>query len=187
MKHPLEFLPLHLRKPFFFVFLGLTMLIFGVFGALDQPLRTSAAPYGIVSFELAGSPERAFQIMVSWEGGCEDCPPIRKFQPYLYAAFGLGLDYLFMPAYALALSLGLLLAGAGRAIWYSRWTAVMGWGAFAAALLDALENYALWQVLTGDFSPAMTQMAAVCAVLKFSLLAVGIATGIAAGFLPRKS
>jgi uncharacterized protein YhhL (DUF1145 family) len=178
MRHPLEFLPLNLRKPFFFVFLGLTILVFGVFGVLDQSLRTDAAPFGIVSFELAGSPQRAFQILVSWEGVCADCPAIQNFQPYLYAAFGLGLDYLFMPAYALALSLGLLMAGAGRADWHSRWTAVMGWGAFAAALFDALENYALWKILTGSVAAPFPQIAGICAVIKFALLFFGVAVAL---------
>ena len=65
MQHPLEFTPKHLRKPLFYTFFTLTIMIFGVFSVLDQPLRTDAAPSGIVSLELAGTPKKAFQIMVS--------------------------------------------------------------------------------------------------------------------------
>ena len=60
MKHPLEFIPLNLRKPLFYVFFAMTIAIFGIFNILDQPLRTDVAPNGIVSLELAGTPEKVF-------------------------------------------------------------------------------------------------------------------------------
>src|SRR5512137_1524328 len=100
MHHPLEFVPQNLRKPMFYVFLALTVLIFGIFRFLDAPLRTSTAPNGIVSFELAGGVEDARSMIASWDANAR-----------LFAAFGLGFDYLFMPVYAFALSFGLLLAG----------------------------------------------------------------------------
>jgi hypothetical protein len=186
MRHPLEFLPLQLRKPLFYFFLIFTLIIYGVFSVLDQPLRTSAAPHGIVSFELAGSPDTAFQIMVSWEDVCDECPAAEKFKPYLYAAFGLGLDYLFMPVYALALSLGLLLAGNGKKSWYRTLTIWMGWGAFAAALFDAVENYALWKILTGNFAAPFPQVALFCAIVKFALLAAGILTALGGAMVGRQ-
>ena len=43
MRHPLDFLPTNLRRPLFFLFLGLTVAGFAVFQLLDQPLRTPAA------------------------------------------------------------------------------------------------------------------------------------------------
>ena len=39
MKHPLEFIPLNLRKPLFYVFFAMTIAIFGIFNILDQPLQ----------------------------------------------------------------------------------------------------------------------------------------------------
>ena len=56
MNHPLEFLPAHRRKPVFFALLALTAVLFGIFRVLDAPLRSDAAPNGIISFELAGTP-----------------------------------------------------------------------------------------------------------------------------------
>jgi hypothetical protein len=94
----------------------------------------------------------------------------------LYAAFGLGLDYLFMPTYALALSLGILLTLNGRTGWYYHLAAWLGWGTFVAVLFDAVENYALWKELTlGVFSPYV-QIAALCATIKFILLIAGLLT-----------
>ena len=92
MNHPLDFIPANKRKPAFFAFLTLTLILFAVFRVLDSPLRTAAAPNGIVSYELAGNIKPAAEILGSWDARAQ-----------LFAAFGLGLDYLFMPAYALTL------------------------------------------------------------------------------------
>jgi len=169
MRHPLEFLPMNLRKPLFYFFLLLTLVIFRVFSVLDQPLRTSAAPNGIVSFELARTLDEAQSILTSWDENAR-----------LFAAFGLGFDYLFMLVYAAALSLGLLLAGANKTGWYSSLTNWLGWGAFIAAFFDAVENYALWQILTGNISPSLPQLASICASLKFVLLIIGLAAALSA-------
>jgi len=99
-----------------------------------------------------------------------------------YAAFGLGLDYLFMPAYALALSTGILLMVKGRKGWYPQLAAWMGWGVFAAAVFDAVENYALWQELTGPVISPYPEVAALCASMKFALLIAGLVTGVAGRF-----
>ncbi len=150
------------------------MLIFGAFRVLDVPLQTDAAPNGIVSFELAWTPEVAQGILDSWDDGAR-----------LFAAFGLGLDYLFMPAYALSLSLGILLLKNGRTGWYSRLAVWMGWGAIAAALFDAVENYALGVALTGSIVSPYPEVAALCASGKFSLLLAGILTVIAGWFVKK--
>ena len=63
MTHPLDFLPLNLRKPLFFTLLALTVILFAVLGIVDKPLQTPAAPCGIVSFELAASP-RVSKVMI---------------------------------------------------------------------------------------------------------------------------
>lgn len=168
MKHPLEFVPQTLRKPLFYFFFVFTIVIFGVFRPLDVPLQTSAAPNGIVSFELARTLDSSQTMIQSWDSNAR-----------LAAAFGLGFDYLFMPVYALALSLDLLLAGYGKANWYRSLTTWLGWGAFAAALFDMVENFALWSALTGSLDPIFPQTAAFCAAIKFILLITGIVTALA--------
>ncbi len=174
MHHPLEFIPHQLRKPLFYTFFTLTVLIFGVFSQSEQYLRTSAAPSGIVSFELARDLGTSQAIVDSWDANAR-----------LVAAFGLGFDYLFMPTYALALSLGLLLAMNGKMGGYYYFAAWMGWGAFAAALFDAVENYALWNVLVNDAFSPYPQIAALCATAKFILLIVGLVTALAGRFIRR--
>lgn len=164
MRHPLEFIPAHLRKPFFYFFFALTLIIFGVFRQLDLPLQNASAPSGTVSFELAGNVNSSQHIVDSWTADAR-----------LFAAFGLGFDYLFMPVYALALSLGLLLASDANPR-LNLFFAFMGWGAFAAAVFDSVENYALWHILTGGAASPYPQISAICATIKFALLILGLVT-----------
>ena len=168
MKHPLDFIPQTLRKPLFYFFFACTLVIFGIFRPLDVPLQTSAAPNGIISFELARTLDSSQAMIRSWDENAR-----------LVAAFGLGFDYLFMPVYAVALSLGLLLSGNEKPNLYHSLTVWLGWGAFAAALFDMVENYALWRVLTGSVDPMFPQIAAFCATIKFILLIVGLLTALA--------
>lgn len=176
MQHPLEFVSDNYRKRLFFFFLFLTILLFAIFRVLDQPLRTSAAPNGIVSFELARTPESAEYILDSWSRDGK-----------LNAAFGLGIDYLFMPLYSFALAFSTLLAAGRHSGWLKSLGAVSGWGAFVAALFDAVENFALYQTLLGAVQSSYPAIAAFCATIKFGFLIFGLLYAFAAWLLPRKS
>ena len=193
MKHPLEFVPDEFRKRLFFTFLFLTVSLFAVFRVLDQPLQTPAAPNGIVSFELAGSPLRAREITDEWKrsslllsavAGQTD-PDIVNI-PYAFAAFGLGIDYLFMPAYVLALALGALLAAEKHSGWFKSLGAVAGYGALVAAVFDAVENYALFQILLNRIYSPYPEIAYYCASMKFGLLIFGLLYSITGWLLPKK-
>lgn len=174
MRHPLDFISSDKRKPIFLSLLFLTLILFAVFRVLDAPLRTPAAPSGIVSYELAGTPAAAQSILDSWDERAR-----------LFAAFGLGLDYLFMPAYALALSLGILLAAGRHAGWFTRLGAWMGWGALLAALLDAVENFALFKLLLNNIFSPWPAIAYWCATVKFTFLLLGLTYAIIGWLWPR--
>ena len=181
MNHPLNFLPSNLYKPLFVTFLALTLVLFAVLDFVGKPLKTFAAPHGIISFEFAGSPECAQLIVSSWQesrSGFPDDVIVLDAKPKLYAAFSLGLDYLFMPTYALALALGISLAARKHSDRFSSFGWVAGWGAVVAALFDAVENYALFRVLLGEFASPYPEIAAVCAAIKFALIILG---GVYAG------
>ena len=175
MNHPLVNIPSNSRKPLFLLFLALTLIIFAIFRVLDAPLRTPAAPSGIVTFELAGKLQKATEIINSWDARAQ-----------LFAAFGLGLDYLFMPCYALALSLGILLAAGRHTGAFAQVGAWLGWGALAAALFDAVENYSLWQLMTGNLQKIWPNLAAICATLKFGLLLLGLAYALTGWLWPKR-
>lgn len=175
LNHPLDLIQNERRKPLFLSLLFLTLVLFAAFRVLDTPLRTAAAPNGIVSYELAGGIKPAAEMLASWDARAQ-----------LFAAFGLGLDYLFMPAYALTLALGILLAAGRHPGWFARLGAWLGWGALAAALFDAVENYSLWQFLLGDFQSLWPRLAALCATVKFSLLLLGLMYALIGWLWPKQ-
>ena len=192
MKHPLENIPSEYRSRLFFTFLFLTLSLFAVFRVLDQPLRTPAAPNGIVSFELAGSPLQAQAITDEWKRSslllsavAGQANPDIVNVPYAFAAFGLGIDYLFMPVYAFALAFGTLLAANRHAGWLKSLGAVAGYGAFVAAVFDAVENYALFQILLNRIVSPYPEIAFYCASLKFGLLIFGLLYALIGWLLPK--
>lgn len=163
MSHPLDFIPASARKKTFFALLALTLGLVGVFRLLDAPLRNPVSPSGIVSFELAGTMERADAIIQSWDARAQ-----------LFAAFGLGFDYLFLIVYGITISLGVLMAGEKHGRKFVKVGNYLGWGVLFAALLDALENLALWRLLSGWAQPHCPLVAAISAKIKFSLLLLGL-------------
>lgn len=130
---------------------------------LDQPLRTAAAPHGIVSFELAGTPAMVQAILASW--GSDG----RR-----QALLSLRLDYLFLIAYALVLwMLCRMVASAwpDRYRRLSRTGSIVGNAQWAAALLDVIENSMLQIILAGSLAALPPLVARWCALVKFTLIA----------------
>lgn len=175
MKHPLAWIPGSNRRAAFLPLLAGAFILFALFQPLGAPLVNSAAPAGIVSFELAGTAENAARMVNSWDANAR-----------LYAAFGLGFDYLFMPVYALALALGTLLAAGRHPGGFARLAAWTGWGALLAAGLDAVENIGLWNSLLGNMHSAWPAVSFWCAGFKFGLLFLGILVGLVGWLWPKK-
>jgi hypothetical protein len=175
MRHPLDFIPNKNRKLLFWALLVWTLILFAIFQPLGAPLTTSAAPSGIVSFELARTPANAQAMISSWDARAQ-----------LYAAFGLGFDFLFMPSYAFAIALGCLLAAGRHPGWYAKLGAWLGWGAFAAPLFDAVENIGLWNSLLGHVNSAWPVVSFWCATFKFALILLGIFYGLIGWLWPKK-
>lgn len=172
--HPLHFLPTSLRKPVFWFSLGLTAACVAVFQVfLDPPLKTPVSS-GIVSFELARTPETATSMVDSWNSRAR-----------IFAAFGLGFDFLFMPLYATALSAGLLLAAARLKGAWRALANLLGWGVYLAIVFDAIENIALFSVLTGEIG-SNPQIAFWCASIKFGLLLLGLGYALIGWFSNKK-
>jgi len=176
MQHPLEFISVRFRRKVFLVAFGLTIACFTIFQVFLNPLLiTAAAPSGIVSFELAGTPENSDLMLLSWDSAS-----------MLINAFGLGFDFLFMPIYAIALSSGILLsANRRRGVW--TWVGnVLGWGAFVATLFDSVENIALFSILANGAQSPDPQIAFWCASIKFGLIGVGVIYALIGWLLPQK-
>lgn len=163
MRHPLEAVPVLLRKPLFVFFLSATLVIAVAF-------RFFEAPGGIVAYELAGSVKNVADILKTWDEAAR-----------LKAAFGLGFDYLFMPVYAMAIALATLLAAGRHVGWLKSLGAVAGWGAFVAAAFDVVENVALWRILSNGAADPWPMIAAACASVKFFFFFAGILIAVVAG------
>ncbi len=156
------------RRAAFGVATALTLAVMAGLGVLGAPLANEAAPQGILSFEFAGDAETAARIVASWDA-----------QERVRAALNTGLDYLFMPAYAVSIGLAcVLLAGAGVA---PRLGVALAWGLLLAAAFDAVENLALIRLLMQDPDPLWPALAAACAAPKFALVAAGLLYAAAGG------
>lgn len=176
MWHPLRGSPRQLRQLAMWTAVS-TALLMTVLTLIGRPLNTPAAPWGIVSFEVAYSPARASQILDSWD------EPARH-----RAQMSLWVDYLFIPAYSTLMTLVCLCATGclRRRAWrIARLGVLVAWGQWIAGALDTVENATLLVVLAGPVTGPWPQVAAVAALTKFTLLALGAAWalyGLAARF-----
>lgn len=157
--------PSALRKGLLISFIA-TLGYFLAIAATNQPLENDAAPLGILSLQFAGGLSSALMILNSW-GETER----------LYAAFNLGLDYLFLVFYALFLSLTCSYVARARqpaSKGFSTTGFLLAWAMYAAAALDMVENVALWQLLLGSMNVHWPTLATACATLKFGIILTGV-------------
>jgi hypothetical protein len=165
-RHPFDFMPPGWWPRFFWPLFGVMVLLMVVFWLTGTSLTTDAAPYGIVSFELAGSVENAAAILGSWDADAK-----------IRAAFSLGFDFLFMAAYASTIAFGCGMASRvlQQSGWpFAGWGNLLAWGVIFAAILDGIENIALIVLLFGTVISPWPEIAAGCAVIKFVWVFIGI-------------
>jgi hypothetical protein len=180
MKHPLETVPKNRRPAIFTALFVLTIIVMLVLNLAGDALRTDAAPAGIISYEFAGTVDRAQSILDSWSP-----------QTKIYAGFNLGLDYLFLVAYSTTIALAVIWVASqlktSQRFWISL-AVFLAWALWGAALLDAIENYALFTMLVnGAFEP-WPQVAWWSALIKFTIVIFGLVyslIGLIAGYISR--
>ena len=137
-----------------------TLTLTAVISVFGQPMTTAASPLNIISFEFVWTVEQAQHILSHWD-----------MKTRQVAAFVMGVDYLYMVAYATTLSLGCLhasdwarrpkLKAIGRKLF---------WGAWIAATADAIENIAQVALLFGHMHPAWPKVTFIGASIKFALV-----------------
>jgi len=158
MYNPLNGIPGNKRLPAFLWLLAATIGLSVVF-RLIGPFKPN-----IVDFELAGSVAKSSAIIGAWD-------TLARLQ----TCFNLGFDYLYMPVYSTTIALACVM-GAGvvsRSGWRNVGT-LLAWGLWLAAVLDAVENYALITMMYGSPVDPYPQVAAICATCKFSLILLGL-------------
>ena len=172
MRHPFEKLSASRRARLFLPLLVITSLVMSAMVLVGRPLANTASPDGIISFELAQSTSDSQAVMEAWgEKG------------RIRAAFSLGLDFLFIFAYATTISLGCVMAANvfGGLKWLALAGLVLAWGQAAAAVLDGIENTALMIMLLDSASESLRLTAYWSAWIKFKLVYAGLLYTVAGG------
>jgi hypothetical protein len=143
--------------------LGLVLMLatLGALALIDLHLRNAVSPQGIVSFELCAYTGSCRAIVEAWGPGGQ-----------VWAALSLGLDYLFMLAYAAAIFLALRLVAARVPERLKMLTLGAAWAVWVAGAADAAENYCLTQMLVNPAAGRYAWPAALFATIKFVVLGV---------------
>lgn len=154
-----------------------TIVVMVALQVLGGPLKTDAAPYGIVSFELSGTLPLAQKMVESWgEIG------------QIFAGLNLGLDFLFIVVYSNCIGLGCVIVARNlsrQGAFIATSGIVLAWALWLAALLDCIENYALINVLLRSQQAIFALIARLCAIPKFLIVGIGIAYVIIGALMAR--
>ena len=159
MNHPLRSIEPRLLGSLTIRLGGLLVFATALMMFVDVPLQGESSPQGIISFELAGTPYRALQILLEW----------RSRSAIGHAKLSLIIDFVYLLIYALFFS--------SLAVWVGFrldeivWSVRAAWAAVYAAVADALENgVLLYEVVRFSTAAPFPQLAASFALLKFALL-----------------
>lgn len=134
--------------------------------AVMQSFTQALLPYNIVAFEFAGSPEQAHQMVNTWqENGVLDS-----------VYFLIGFDYLFMLTYSMFLWLACIQLAKAIHGKIKNIIVVIAWLQPLAAILDAIENLALYKIVEGSHEIHWPLLAAWCAGPKFAIAGIGLLT-----------
>lgn len=149
-------------------------VLLAVLALLDGRMQDAGGP-GIVPFELAGSSERAAEIMAEWGEEGQDA-----------ARLSLWLDFPYLVAWGsfLALAVAAVRSRAAERDWrrFARVGGVVVVFAVVAAACDAVEDVNLLLTLEGHGGSAAPAIAMGFAVAKFALMIVAVIY-LAAGLL----
>lgn len=158
MIHAFAWLPSPYRWALLAVLLVATVALAVKLASQGRPLRTEAAPDGIISYEFAWSQSRAERILGSW-GSLKDT-----------ARRQLITDFGFLVVYPLLLSLACAMLAESPHNRLAEVGIFISWSVLAAGPLDAAENFALLRMLDQGASESLARLAAWCAGVKFMLV-----------------
>jgi len=172
LTHPLQRWPRHHRR-LAFACLAVAAALPLILGAVVHPLHEDK-PGGedVVAFELAGSVDRAQEILTTWraEDVIDEAKAIQVF------------DLIYPFIYAGALAGGCIAAaGAWRRLGRERIATAgiaMAWVALAAAGFDYIENLGLDISLWGHPASPWPEISRVAAQLKFAAIYLTLAFGL---------
>ncbi len=144
----------------------LTAIVFLAMRSVSEPLITSEAPGGIISFELAKSLEQSQAMLASWDTNTK-----------INAGLSLGIDFLFLFVYGIFFAVACFSVAKkfkDRTHWFYTLGVYLAWLQLVAALFDAIENAALIKLLLGSLNSVYSSIAYYFASIKFVIIAIGI-------------
>jgi len=162
MQHPFTWLPGLYQWVLLAIFCTGTAVFAIMLTAQGKPLRTSAAPHGILAYEFAWNRDRAEQILGSWIS-LKDT-----------AQQQLLLDFGFLILYPLLLSLACAMLAESALNSMAIVGGFISWAMLVAGPLDAVENFALLRMLDVGASGGLARLAGWCAGVKFLLVYSGL-------------
>jgi len=172
MAHPLQAIEPRLLGSVTLRLGGLLVFATALMMFVDVALQNEASPWGIVSFELAGTPYQALRILLEW----------KTSNALGHAKLSLITDFVYLIIYGSFF--------ASLALWVGSrlddmvWSLRAAWAATCAAVFDALENGVLLHEVMRFSSPApFPQLAMAFAVVKFALLVLSASYGAIGGAL----
>ncbi len=161
LSHPYQWLSATMQNRAFIVLLPLTLLAMYIEQVTGVPLKTDAAPSGIISFEFAGTLATAQEMVKSWGQLGQ-----------VYAGLNLGFDFVYIITYVICIGLGCVIVARGGFL--SPVGSILAWVMFAAGLFDCIENYYLIQILLGFGQESSAALAQWCAIGKFAIVGAGL-------------
>ena len=133
---------------------------------LGRPLATPVSPRGIIDFELAGTRERAAEILAAWDEGAREAARVQTRAD----------DFGYIPAYVLAISAA---AGAVATRIRFRGLALLGvalaWAMLPAGVFDLVENRQMMAQLASGPDAGRAALARAMASLKFAIVYASLA------------
>lgn len=130
---------------------------------VGAPLKSPAAPRGIITFELCAITADCAAILQTWTARQRE-----------YAMLGLGLDYLYLVLYPAVIASALVLLSRSLSPRLQLAARTLAALVVLAGAADAVENYCLIRMLTTGQVGVAAMTAAVCAAAKFAILAVAL-------------
>lgn len=161
MLHLFAWLPGSYRLVVLAFLFAATVIFALILSAQGRPLRTDAAPQGILSYEFAWNRVRASRILESWRSITNT------------AKEQLRLDFGFLVVYPLLLALACAMLAESPSSASAPVGLFISWAVLAAGPLDAAENVLLWRMLDHGAEECLARLAAWCAGLKFVLVYSG--------------
>jgi hypothetical protein len=172
MSHPFESISPHRLHTAFWLLAATTAILLTVEGTIYVKLTNPVAPLGILSLELAATPDRLNQVVGSWAEG-----------PKSGMIFSLGLNFLCLFALTNTIAVACVIAAKRLNGPFSRLGSLLAWAQWLAGAVWAVQNSLLAWGVFGHASWPTTALSASLSIAKFTIVGMGVLYAVTAALL----